>query len=129
MTVDRRRRLRVLLVEPDRRVRQALHSLLSAEPDMQICAAAGTAAAALALARTERPDVALTEMLLPSPEDGIGLVEELSRQGLPVLVLTAAARMREQARRCGAVAFLEKDGQVEEIMSALRSVPGWDGHR
>jgi hypothetical protein len=37
--------------------------------------------------------------------------------------------MREQARRCGAVAFLEKDGHVEEIVSALRSVPSWDDPR
>ena len=37
-------RVRVLIIDSDRRVRQALRELLTAEPDLEVCGTAGTPA-------------------------------------------------------------------------------------
>lgn len=114
-------RLRVLLADPDRRVRKALRELLSAEPDLDICAAVGTASAALEHISDEPPDVALMDVLLPGPADGLKLLAALHRLGVPAVVLTAASSLRDQMQQSGATAFLEKDGRADRIVSALRS--------
>lgn len=116
------RRVRVLIIDRDRRVRRALRDMLTAEPDLEICAAVGNTDAALAQVNDQRPDVALLDVLLPSPAEGLGLVLALRRLGVPVVVLTAALSLREQAQDCGAAAFLEKDHNLHLIPRALRAV-------
>ena len=103
------RRLRVLIIDSEWRVRRALRELLTSEPDLEICAAAGDARTALAQVNAQRPDVALLDVLLPGPAEGLGLVRALRRIGLPVVVLTNAASLRVRAHGSGAAAFLEKD--------------------
>ena len=114
-------RQRVLLADPDLRVRKALRELLSAEPGLDICASVGTASAALEHISAEPPDVVLMDVLLPGPADGLKLLAALRRLGLPAVVLTAASSLRDQTQQSGATSFLEKDGQVDGIVSALRS--------
>jgi len=114
-------RLRVLIVDGDRRVRQALQELLITEPDLEVCGTAGSSRAALARVTAQRPDVALMDVLLPGPAEGLGLVTELQRLGLPVVVLTSAASLRERAADCGAAVFLEKDHNLQLIPRALRA--------
>ena len=115
------RRLRVLIIDRDRRVRHALRDLLTAESDLEICGAVGDTRAALARVHAQRPDVALLDVLLPGPAEGLGLLLALHRLGLPVVVLTTAASLREQAQRSGAAAFLEKDHNTHLIPRALRA--------
>ena len=114
-------RPRVLLADPDLRVRKALRELLSAEPDLDICASVGTASAALEYISAEPPDVVLMDVLLPGPADGLSLLAALQRLGLPAVILTADSSLRDQTQQSGATAFLEKDGQVHGIVGALRS--------
>lgn len=102
-------------------MRKALGELLSAEPDLDICASVGTARAALEHISAEPPDVALMDVLLPGPADGLKLLAALQRLGLPAVVLTAASSLRDQTQQSGAATFLEKDGQVDRIVNALRS--------
>ena len=115
------RRVRVLIIDRDRRVRRALRDMLSAEPDLEISATVGDTRAALAQVKAQRPDVALLDVLLPGPAEGLGLVLELHRLGGPVVVLTAASSLREQAHDRGAAAFLEKDHNLHLISPALRA--------
>ena len=115
------RRVRVLIIDRDRRVRRALRDMLTAEPDLEICAAVGDTRAALAQVNAQRPDVALLDVLLPGPAEGLGLVLALHRLGVPVVVLTAASSLRQQAQDYGAAAFLEKDHNLHLISRALRA--------
>ena len=119
--MDPPRQLRVLIVDHDRRVRRALGELLSVEPDLEVCGTVGTASAALANVSAGDPDVALIDLQLPEPADGLDLLLALHRLGLPAVVLTAAAALRERALKSGAAAFLEKDGELDHIPHALRS--------
>ncbi len=114
-------RVRVLIIDSDRRVRQALRELLTAEPDLEVCGTAGSTRAALTRVNAQRPDVALLDVLLPGPAEGLSLVLTLHRLGLPVVVLTTAASLREQAHDSGAAAFLEKDHNLHLIPRALRA--------
>jgi DNA-binding NarL/FixJ family response regulator len=115
------RRLRVLIVDRDRRVRHALQDLLTAEPDLEICGAAGNTRAALAQVNAQRPEVVLLDVLLPEAAEGLGLMQALHHLRLPVVVLTTAASLREQAHDSGAAAFLEKDHNLHLIPQALRT--------
>ena len=65
--------------------------------------------------------LALLDVLLPGPAEGLSLVLTLHRLGLPVVVLTTAASLREQAHDSGAAAFLEKDHNLHLIPRALRA--------
>ena len=114
-------RLRVLVIDPDRRVRRGLSDLLATETDLEICATAGSPRTALAHISAQRPDVALLDVLLPGPAQGLSLLRKLHALVLPVVVLTTAASLRDQARRSGAAAFLEKDGNLHLIPQALRA--------
>lgn len=114
-------KLRVLIIDSDRRVRHALRELLTAEPDLEVCGTAGSTRAALTRVNVRRPDVALLDVLLPGPGEGLSLVLTLHRLGLPVVVLTSAATLREQAQDSGAAAFLEKDHNLHLIPQALRA--------
>lgn len=119
--MDSPRRLQILIIDGDRRVRQALTDLLTAEPDLAICGQAGSRDAALARVNAQRPDVALMDVLLPEPRAGLGLVLALHRLGLPVVVLTTATSLRGQAQACGAAAFLVKDHNLHLIPQVLRA--------
>lgn len=114
-------KLRVLIIDSDRRVRHALRELLTAEPDLEVCGTAGSTRAALTRVNVRRPDVALLDVLLPGLGEGLSLVLTLHRLGLPVVVLTSAASLREQAQDSGAAAFLEKDHNLHLIPQALRA--------
>ncbi|MBO0775934.1 MAG: response regulator transcription factor [Actinobacteria bacterium] len=114
-------RLRVLIIDHDRRVRRGLSDLLTTEPDLEICATAGSARTALAHISAQRPDVALLDVLLPGSADGLNLLRKLRTLGLPAVVLTTAASLRDQAQQSGAAAFLEKDGNLHLIPQALRA--------
>lgn len=114
-------RLRVLIIDRDRRVRCGLRDLLTTETDLEICATAGSPRTALAYISDQRPDVALLDVLLPGPAQGLSLLQELHILGLPVVVLTTATSLRDQAHQSGAAAFLEKDGSLHLIPQALRA--------
>ena len=114
-------RVRVLIIDPDRRVRGGLSDLLTTETDLVICATAGSPRTALACISAQQPDVALLDVLLPGPAQGLGLLRKLHTLGLPVVVLTTAASLRDQAQQSGAAAFLEKDDNLDLIPQALRA--------
>src|ERR1051325_9209165 len=111
-TMTAANRVRVLIIDHDRRVRRGLSDLLSTETDLEVCATAGSPRMALAPISARRPDVALLDVLLPGPAQGLSLVQKLHTLGLPVVVLTTVISLRDQAQQSGAAAFLEKDGNL-----------------
>ena len=95
--------LRVLCVDDDADIRDAVQALLGRWGVSVRCA--GSAAEALALADAARPDRLLVDFHLHDGVDGIALAQRLrERHGaLPVLLLTAEGgdALREQARAAG----------------------------
>ena len=111
--------VRVLVIDRDRRVRAALRQLLASEPGLTLCGEAADAASAFGQLAADPPDLVLIDPLLPTAADGIPVVRAAAEAGTRVVVLTADRSLRASARRLGAAA-LDKDGDHEQLLAALR---------
>jgi DNA-binding NarL/FixJ family response regulator len=113
--------VRVLVVDDDPRVRAGLAGVLSATPGLAVAGVTGSRSRALALASQGRADVALVDALLPTLADGVRLVRRLSAQ-VPVVAISLDGTSRSEVLAAGAVAYLEKDGAVEQLVETLLGV-------
>jgi DNA-binding response OmpR family regulator len=117
---------RVLLVEAHADTRE-LYSLWLTQCGFQVTLA-DTADAALAAARSDAPDVVVTELMVPG--GGVSMVRalraELAAGGAVLIVLTTQARpaMRQESLAAGADAYLVKPCGVprlaEHMLAASR---------
>lgn len=101
----------VLVIEDDAPLRRMITRFLGAA-GYDICEAAD-GAAGLAMAREQRPDLVLLDLMMPGL-DGWQVLQRLKGEaetaGLPVIVLTASvgASLSERALRLGAARYLVK---------------------
>ena len=112
--------VRVLVVDRDPRVRTALRQLLASEPGLTVCGEAADAAGALGQLAAKPPDTVLVDPLLPTAAAGTPVLSALVDAGVRVVVLTADRPLRASARRLGITAVLDKDGDHDELLAAVR---------
>lgn len=116
-------RLRLMLVDDHRVVREGVARLLSKESDLEVVAEADTGDEALELARTHRPDVVVMDVNLPGTsgvEATRRLVAELPGVRVVGLSLHAEPEIASAMRQAGAQAFVNKAGPVDGLMRAIR---------
>ncbi len=114
--------VRVLIVENDHRVRTALRTFLSVSQGFEVIGDAGSAAAALEMARERAPAVALVDVLLPNERDGLGLLHALTGElRIPAVAMSIQGGLRTSALAAGAHQFLDKDSAPELLLAALRA--------
>ena len=118
----------VLIADDHPLFRQALAAALAtAAPEAKLIEAGTLAAAARAAAET--PDLALITLDLKMPGavgySGIALLHA-ERPTVPILVVSAAdnANAADEARAFGAVGFLRKDADLDQIEAAIRTALG-----
>jgi DNA-binding NarL/FixJ family response regulator len=116
---DANQPVRVLVVEDDRRVRTALRTFLSAD-GFEVVGDAGDTAAAMRLARDLAPTVALVDVHLPDPTDGLEVLHVLAGLGIPVVAISIHGSVRGRALAAGADEFLEKESAPDRMFAALR---------
>jgi DNA-binding response OmpR family regulator len=79
----------------------------------------------LEIARSERPDVVILDMMMPR-RSGLEVLRELRQEeefaNTPVIVLTAQPATREQAERAGADVVMVKPFEPEAIVAAVEEV-------
>jgi DNA-binding NtrC family response regulator len=113
--------IRVLIVDDDPRVLQAIGSTIALEEDMVSVAEAVDVRTALAVAEETEPSVALVDLLLPDDITGLTLVRSLTqRPGCEVVAMSVRGGLREAARAAGAVAFVEKSSDIDAVLQAVR---------
>jgi two-component system response regulator DesR len=117
--------IRILLAEDQGMMRGALATLLGMEDDIEVIAQVSTGDQVVAEALASRPDVALLDIEMPG-RSGLDAAADL-RDQLPscrVLILTTFGRpgYLRRAMEAGASGFLIKDGPVEELADAIRTV-------
>ena len=99
--------------------------MLSALPDLAVCATAPTSAEALRAVERERPDLVLTDLNMPD-RGGLELIKDLavSHPSLKVLVCSMHDEMlyAERALHAGAKGYLTKDSPGPVMISAIRRV-------
>jgi len=104
----------------------ALSALLALEPDIEVVGCARDGAEALAMAKTLRPDVVVTDIEMPEMT-GLELAQSLREQlgATPrVVILTTFARpgYLRRALDAGAAGYLLKEAPAAELAKALRRV-------
>lgn len=119
--------IRLLFVEDHASFRQALTTVIEAEPDLELVAQTGTGTDAAELAREHDAEVAIVDLDLPD-RDGVAVTRQL-REEVPdvrVLVLTALRDDVELGRvvEAGAAAVLHKSVEIEVLVGAVRRVAG-----
>jgi two-component system, NarL family, response regulator NreC len=126
----RERRIRILLADDHRVVRQGFRLILSQQPDIQVVGEASSGREAADLAVKLEPDVVIMDVAMPE----INGVEatRLIRQNCPrakVLILSMhsdAVYVRESLR-AGARGYLLKDSIDRDLVAAVRAVSRGEG--
>jgi DNA-binding response OmpR family regulator len=113
---------KILIVEDDADIRGLLSVRLRQHSYDTSVATDGMTA--LAVARREQPDLIVLDLGLPAG-DGFTVMERMraitSLADVPVVVITArdAATNREKAESCGAVAFVEKPIDFDQLLATI----------
>jgi DNA-binding NarL/FixJ family response regulator len=119
--------IRILLVDDQRAIRQALQMLLALEADMTVVGEADSGAEALRLIPLLEPDVVVMDVKMPGM-DGMTCTSALrsAAPGTPVVILslydTAAAR--RHALEAGAAAFVSKHDAGDLLLGTIRHAAG-----
>ena len=113
-------RAHVLVVDDEPNVRKVLGALL--EQAGYVTTRAANAEEALALVRTQDPDVVISDLKMPGM-DGLGLLRKL-KDGfpeIPVILLTAHGTIEAavEAMKHGALDFLTKPFEKEKVLEVV----------
>jgi len=115
-------KIRILIVDDNRRFREALRAFLDSRPSLLVVGEASNGYEAVEQARTLEPD--LTIVNLDTPDlNGVEATREIrkTRPGSTVLVLTEpdSESLLSQAIEAGAIGFLSKS-EIRRLMVALK---------
>ncbi|MFH1570332.1 MAG: response regulator transcription factor [Gemmatimonadota bacterium] len=118
-------RIRILLADDHRIVRDGLRALIEQQPDMTVVAEAEDGRTAVQLARAEEPDVAILDIGMPEL-NGIDATAQI-RAAVPrtrviALSMHSDRRFVAGALRAGASGYLLKDCAFEELTRAIHTV-------
>ena len=116
--------IRVVLAEDHNLVRAGLEKLLATADDIEVVGGAADGAEAIELTASLQPDVVLMDLSMPNV-DGIEATRAITsaHDGVQVVVLTSIAD-RERilaALDAGAVGYLLKDAEPEEVVAGVRA--------
>jgi DNA-binding NarL/FixJ family response regulator len=118
-------KIRVLLAEDHRTVREGVKFILGAQPDIECVGEAGDGRAAVRLAQELRPDVVVMDVSMPEL-NGLKATERLGElcPGVRVLALTRHTDRAylQQLMQAGAVGYVLKQSDPAVLLQAVRAV-------
>lgn len=117
--------IRVLIADDHAIVRRGLRTLITSQPDMEIVGEAINGVEAVQKARTVQPDVILMDMVMPR-QTGAAAIREIKKENpqARILVLTSFAEDDKifPAIKSGALGYLLKDAETDQLLQAIRDV-------
>ena len=117
--------IRLLLVDDHAIVRRGVKALLAQTDDMVVIGEASDGAEAIAQASALQPDVILMDLILPDV-GGIEAIRQISvrHPAIAILVLTSFASDDKvfPAIKAGALGYMLKNADLEELVTAIRQV-------
>lgn len=119
------KKIRILVVDDQNVVREGIVAILSYQSDIEVVGEAEDGIQAVELARKNKPDVILLDMVMPR-QDGLATIPKL-RQATPdsrILVLTSFAESDRvyQAIKAGALGYMLKDTTRLQLLQSIRDV-------
>jgi two-component system nitrate/nitrite response regulator NarL len=119
------KRIRVLVIDDNRLVRDGLAALLDAQPDFKVVAAAEGANAGLLQVRETKPHVVLVDAALGN-HDSRRFVESVKKEApeSKVIVMDLLPAQEDVIAfiQAGANGFIVKDATIEDFVKTIRSV-------
>lgn len=117
--------IRVVVVDDHAVIRVGLEQLLSGTDDIEVVGSAADGRDALEVVRRIRPDVVLMDLQMPAV-DGVAATRMIMAEqlGVDVLVLTSFSDGERilAALDAGAVGYLLKDADPEDVLQGIRAV-------
>jgi NarL family two-component system response regulator LiaR len=117
--------IRILIVDDHAIVREGLRGLIAVEPDMELAGEAASGDEGVKKALAMRPDVILMDLLMPE-KDGVTAIKEIKAQWQEARVLVLTSFVEDDkvfpAIESGALGYLLKDTQPDELLDAIRGV-------
>ena len=124
-------KLRIMLVDDHYLVRVGLASIIALETDMIVCAEAATGEQAIQLFRAHRPDVTLMDLRL-SGTNGSEATQAILSEFPDARVIVISTYVCDEeiynALQSGAMAYLVKSVQREELVQAIRKAASGQRH-
>jgi DNA-binding NarL/FixJ family response regulator len=116
--------IRIALIDDHKIVRRGLSAYFAAQPDIIVVGEASSGEEALQLAESWQVDVIVIDVLMPGGIDGIETTRRLKRL-LPQVQIIILSGYADDARvigalRAGAITYVEKDSQPEQLLEAVR---------
>jgi len=117
-------KVRVVIADDHAVVRRGLRTFLDLDSDIQVVGEAVNGEEAIQLARERRPDVVLMDLLMPVV-DGLTAIKRI-REELPEVEVLALTSVLDDASvtgaiRAGAIGYLLKNTEAEELRRAIKS--------
>jgi len=116
---------RVFIADDQPFLRRGLHSLISNEPDMEVCGEAAERSQALKVIKRLKPDVVVLELYLQDDET-IGLIKQVRclNRSVQIVVLSRHDELvfAVPSFKAGARAFVMKHEEPDCVIDAIRTV-------
>lgn len=116
--------IRIVIVDDHSVVRQGLRMFLALDPDLEVVGEAADGAEALRLVQQLQPDVVLMDLVMPVM-DGISATTAIRREVPDTEVLALTSVLEDVsvtgAIRAGAIGYLLKDTQADELCRAIKA--------
>ena len=116
--------IRILLADDHSVVRQGLKMFLGLDEELEVIGEAENGAEALKMAHDLQPDVVLMDLLMPVM-DGITAIGHIRKELPDVEVIALTSVLEDEkvigAVKAGAIGYLLKDTQAEELCRAIKA--------
>ena len=116
---------RLLVADDHTLIRKGIVGLLNAQPDMEVTGEVGNGQEAIEETAKTLPDIVLMDIGMPVL-NGLDATQEIRKRFPQVRVLILTMHDREdylfQALRAGAAGYILKGADVQDLLSAIRSV-------
>ena len=116
--------IRILLVDDHSVVRQGLRMFLALEPELEVVGEAANGAEGIEQVRKLQPDIVLMDLVMPVM-DGIAAIQQLRKEFPNVEIIALTSVLEDEkvisAVRAGAIGYLLKDTQADELCKAIKA--------
>lgn len=120
-----KKHIKVLVVDDQNIVRKGVRALLEQVDDIDVIGEASNGEEAVAEAKRLTPDVILMDLMMPKM-DGITAIQKIQASQLPARIIALTSFVTEDkvfpAIKAGAMGYLLKDSEPEELITAIRKV-------